>query len=402
MMSQTPPSAPKVNYPFLVFFLVTVSALGSFVNDMYTPALPAMCRFFGCQVSVAQLGLTMGMVGLGLGQILLGPISDRYGRKPVLIGSVILFIVAAIASIFSPNIHVFNISRLFQGLGASGGYFLARTIPADLYSGRALARLMSITGAINGVAPASAPVIGGVTADAWGWKGVFLVLAAFALVILAISPLVKESLPPSRRTTGPWWKSLRGYGALLRDRPFIIHICYKGFALGILFAYLSAAPFILQDHYGLSQTKYGLVIGFNSIFVAAGAMLAMRFHPLKRAARTGAIILAVGTAAQAYALWTIHSLWIFEICMWVMLFGLGLIFTTTNTLAMSEGSSRAGEASALLGLAGYVVGAIVAPLVGLGDVMHSCAIAFVILTLLTLLCSRHSKRLAPDLGKDDK
>lgn len=402
MMSQTPPSAPKVNYPFLVFFLVTVSALGSFVNDMYTPALPAMCRFFGCQVSVAQLGLTMGMVGLGLGQILLGPISDRYGRKPVLIGSVILFIVAAIASIFSPNIHVFNISRLFQGLGASGGYFLARTIPADLYSGRALARLMAITGAINGVAPASAPVIGGVTADAWGWKGVFLVLAAFALVILAISPLVKESLPPSRRTTGPWWKSLRGYGALLRDRPFIIHICYKGFALGILFAYLSAAPFILQDHYGLSQTKYGLVIGFNSIFVAAGAMLAMRFHPLKRAARTGAIILAVGTAAQAYALWTIHSLWVFEICMWVMLFGLGLIFTTTNTLAMSEGSSRAGEASALLGLAGYVVGAIVAPLVGLGDVMHSCAIAFVILTLLTLLCSRHSKRLAPDLGKDGK
>ena len=402
MMSQTPPSAPKVNYPFLVFFLVTVSALGSFVNDMYTPALPAMCRFFGCQVSVAQLGLTMGMVGLGLGQILLGPISDRYGRKPVLIGSVILFLVAAIASIFSPNIHVFNISRLFQGLGASGGYFLARTIPADLYSGRALARLMAITGAINGVAPASAPVIGGVTADAWGWKGVFLVLAAFALVILAISPLVKESLPPSRRTTGPWWKSLRGYGALLRDRPFIIHICYKGFALGILFAYLSAAPFILQDHYGLSQTRYGLVIGFNSIFVAAGAMLAMRFHPLKRAARTGAIILAVGTAAQAYALWTIHSLWIFEICMWVMLFGLGLIFTTTNTLAMSEGSSRAGEASALLGLAGYVVGAIVAPLVGLGDVMHSCAIAFVILTLLTLLCSRHSKRLAPDLGKGGK
>lgn len=398
MMSQTPPSAPKVNYPFLVFFLVTVSALGSFVNDMYTPALPAMCRFFGCQVSVAQLGLTMGMVGLGLGQILLGPISDRYGRKPVLIGSVILFIVAAVASIFSPNIHVFNISRLFQGLGASGGYFLARTIPADLYNGRALARLMAITGAINGVAPASAPVIGGVTADAWGWKGVFLVLAAFALVILAISPLVKESLPPSRRTTGPWWKSLRGYGALLRDSPFIIHICYKGFALGILFAYLSAAPFILQDHYGLSQTRYGLVIGFNSIFVAAGAMLAMRFHPLKRAARTGAIILAVGTAAQAYALWTIHSLWIFEICMWVMLFGLGLIFTTTNTLAMSEGSSRAGEASALLGLAGYVVGAIVAPLVGLGDVMHSCAIAFVILTLLTLLCSRHSKRLAPDLG----
>ncbi len=388
---------PKINYGFLVFFLVIVSALGSFVNDMYTPALPGMCRFFGCSVSVAQLGLTMGMIGLGVGQMLLGPLSDRYGRKPVLIGSVTLFIIAAVASTFSPNIHLFNLSRLFQGLGASGGYFLARTIPADLYTGRSLAKLMAITGAINGVAPASAPVIGGVTADAWGWKGVFFVLAAFALLILLISPLVKESLPQERRTAGPWWKTMSGYGSLLHNKPFLIHICYKGCALGMLFAYVSSAPFILQDHYGLSQTHYGLIIGLNAIFVAAGAMLAMKFHPFMRAARTGAIILAVGTAAQAYALWSIHSLWVFEACAWVMLFGLGLIFTTTNTLAMNEGKQRAGEASALLGLAGYIVGAVVAPLVGLGNVMHSTAIVFVALAALTLFCSHHSFRLPPDL-----
>lgn len=391
------PSSPVRSYAFLVFFLVTVSALGSFVNDMYTPSLPAMCRFFGCDISVAQLGLTMGMIGLGAGQILLGCLSDRYGRKPVLIGSVLVFILAAVASVFSPNIHVFNIFRLFQGLGASGGYFLARSIPADLYSSRALAKLMAITGAINGIAPASAPVIGGITADTWGWKAVFIVLAAFALIILAISPLVKESLPQSRRTTGAWWKSMGGYKLLMRQRPFMIHTCFKGCALGLLFAYISAAPFIIQSHYGLSQTHYGLLIGFNSLFVASGSMLAMKFKPLKKAARTGVFFLVCGTVAVVPSLWFVHSLIVFEICMSVMLFGLGLIFTTTNTLAMSEGSGRAGEASSLLGVSGYVVGAIVAPLVGLGNVLHSTAIVFLVLVFLTFICSQYSTKLNPDL-----
>lgn len=401
-MKNTPAANPdaggvKRNYAFLVFFLVIVASLGSFVNDMYTPALPAMCRFFGCSVSLGQLGLTMGMIGLGVGQMILGPLSDRYGRKPVLIGSVILFIVSAIASVFSPSIHIFNACRLFQGLGASGGYFLARTIPADLYVGRQLAQLMALTGAINGIAPAAAPVLGGVTADDWGWKGVFVVLAGFALVILAVSPFLKESLPKSRRTTGAWWKSLPGYLSLLKNRPFMIHICFKGAALGMLFAYISAAPFIVQTHYGFSQTHYGLLIGFNAIFVASGSMLAMKFKPLKKAARTGTLILVPATIAQAVCLWFVHSLIAYEICMAVMLFALGLIFTTTNTLAMNEGRQRAGETSALLGLAGYVVGATVAPLVGLGNVMHSEAIALVVLAMIVLLCSGNSHKLPADL-----
>lgn len=406
-MKNTPDTNPnaggvKRNYAFLVFFLVIVASLGSFVNDMYTPALPAMCRFFGCSVSLGQLGLTMGMIGLGVGQMILGPLSDRYGRKPVLIGSVILFIVSAIASVFSPSIHIFNACRLFQGLGASGGYFLARTIPADLYAGRQLAQLMALTGAINGIAPAAAPVLGGITADDWGWKGVFVVLAGFALVILAVSPFLKESLPKSRRTTGAWWKSLPGYLSLLKNRPFMIHICFKGAALGMLFAYISAAPFIVQTHYGFSQTHYGLLIGFNAIFVASGSMLAMKFKPLKKAARTGTLILVPATLAQAVCLWFVHSLIAYEICMAVMLFALGLIFTTTNTLAMNEGRQRAGEASALLGLAGYVVGATVAPLVGLGNVLHSEAIALVALALIVLVCSRGSHKLPADLDSSTR
>lgn len=386
-------------YLFLVLYLVLISALGSFVNDMYTPSLPAMCRFFGCNVSVAQMGLTTGMIGLGAGQLILGPVSDRYGRKPVLVGSLILFIIAAIISIFSSSIHIFNLCRFFQGIGASGGYFLARTIPADIYSGRNLAKLMALIGGINGIAPASAPVIGGLTADHFGWKGVFILLALFAAIILILSPLMKETLAPQYRTKGSWWNSVEGYKILIKNHPFMIHVCYKGAALGMLFAYISATPFILQTHYGLSQTSYGLLIGFNAIFVVAGATLALKFHPLKKAARTGAFILTIGAVGEGVALWCVHSLLIFEIFAAVMLFALGLIFSTTNTLAMNEGRMQAGEASSVLGVSGYVAGAIVSPLVGLGNILHSTAIAFVVIAFLVLFLSMKSYRLAPDLTK---
>ena len=403
LLSQQSPMAAKLQsdkhyYVFLVACLVLLSSLGSFVNDMYTPALPAMCRFFGCSVSLGQMGLTMGMAGLALGQFILGPVSDRIGRRPVLVASIVLFIVSAVVSVFSPSIHVFNLCRLFQGIGASGGYFLARTIPADVYQGRALARLMALIGAINGIAPASAPVIGGITSDAFGWKGVFVLLAIFAVFLLFAAPVLKESLPVAKRVSGPWMKSFSGYGSLLRNRPLIIHICLKGTALGMLIAYISSSPFILQSHYGLSQTSYGLVIGFNAIFMAAGSMLALKFKPFKKAAYTGAVVMAVGVLAEAVALYCIHSILIYEIFSIVMLFGLGLIFTTANTLAMNEGRESAGEASALLGISGYVVGAAVSPIVGIGNVLHSTAITYVLLGIVVFAFALASRRLASDLN----
>ena len=392
-------SLSKHYYWFLVGFLVLLSALGSFVNDMYTPALPEMSRFFGCSVPIAQMGLTMGMIGLAVGQFVLGPVSDKYGRKPVMVLSVSVFIISAIASVFSPNIHVFNICRLFQGMGASGGYFLARTIPADVYTGRGLAKLMALIGAINGIAPASAPVIGGLTADAYGWKGVFVVLVLFAAVILVMSLNMRESLSDAKRNIGSVWHSLSGYKGLLANKPFVTHVCLKGVSLGLLFAYISSSPFILQTHYGLSQTNYGLVIGFNAIFMVVGTMVALKFKLLKNAAVAGAFILVFGACGEAFALYRIHSIWVYELFMIIVLFALGLIFTSSNTLAMNEGRRQAGEASSLLGIAGYVVGAVVSPLVGMGNILHSTAIAYVAITILVIFFAIKTKLLAPDLDK---
>lgn len=383
-------------YIFLIAFLVGLSAFGSFVNDMYIPALPEMTKAFGCSVSTVQLGLTMGMIGLGIGQLFLGPVSDRYGRKKVLIGSLIVFVAAAVVSTFSPNIVFFLGCRLVQGIGASAGYFLARTIPADIFGGRPLAKMMALIGAINGFAPASAPVIGGFVASDFHWQGIFWVLAAFATLLLLISFFYKESLPKDRRVTGPVSNSLKEYGALLTNRKFMTHVMLKGSALGLLFAYISSAPFIMQTVYGFSELKFGLVMGVNSLFAAVGAMVSLRFKVLKDAAWIGGWVLLIATLVEAAALFFINDFWAYEMALLPMIFSMGMIFTVGNTLAMNEGRTNAGAASAILGVTGYVFGAIVAPLVGLGDIRHSSAIVFLVMAVVVLVCSYGSRILTPD------
>lgn len=386
-------------YVFLVLMLVALSALGSFVNDMYSPALPGMCKFFGCNVPLAQLGLTMGMAGLGIGQLLLGPISDKIGRKPALIGATGLFIVAALVSTLSPSIHVFNLCRFFQGMGASSGYFLAKTIPADVYGGRALAKLMALVGAINGLAPAVAPVAGGVVADAWGWKAIFFVLAGFAAIVILLSLHMKESLPVSARSKGSIWASIGGYGTLLCNGRFMTHCLLKAFALGMLFSYVSSAPFIAQTHYGLTQTQYGLCVGVISLFAGGGSVISLKFKPYKKAAFVGSLVMAVGVAFLTVSLLAVENLWFYFGCMAVIMFGAGMIFATSNTLAMNEGRGHSGEAAAVIGVTGYIVGGIASPLVGIGNFMHSTAIVSIVITAIVLLFAWLSKRIPADLGE---
>lgn len=386
----------KGYYIFLVAYLVGLSAFGSFVNDMYLPSLPEMTRYFGCSVSTVQLGLTMGMIGLGLGQVILGPVSDKYGRKPVLICAMIVFIIGAVASVFSPDIHFFLGCRLVQGLGASGGYFLARTIPADIYQGRPLAKMMALIGAINGFAPASAPVLGGLVSQDHGWKAVFWILAGLSSFLLCVAVPLKESLKPGNRFKGRLIQAFGEYPLLFRNRKFMIHVTLKGTALGLLFAYCSSAPFIMQTHFGWSQLHFGLFMGFNAVFIAIGAIIAVKFKILKQASTVGGILLFIATAVQVGVLFFIDDFWAYELMMLPILFSLGMIFTVGNTLAMNEGRDNAGGASAVLGLSGYVFGATVAPLVGIGNIMHSTAIVFAVMAVLVLICSYASSKLAPD------
>ncbi|MDE6443488.1 MAG: multidrug effflux MFS transporter [Muribaculaceae bacterium] len=387
-------------YAFLIIYLVLLSAFGSFVNDMYLPTLPEMVRSFHTTTSTVQLGLTFGMIGLGFGELILGPLSDRFGRKPILIGALIVFCIGAMCSVWSKTIHVFIWWRLVQGLGASGGYFLARTIPADLYKGRALAKVMALVGAINGFAPASAPVIGGLVARSVGWQGIFWILFGFSTLLLILTPAFKESLPPSRRVKGHFGAAFKNYAILSHNKHFVVHVMLKGTALGVLFAYISSAPFIIQDHYGYTQLQFGLFMGFNALFVAFGSMVALRFKPLKRAALFGGRGMMAVAIAQFICFFTVNNVWVYEALNLPMLFCLGMLFTVGNTLAMNEGRQCAGDASALIGLMGYVFGAIVSPLVGLGDILHSTAITILSLSVLVLVFTRLSRILPADLEAD--
>ena len=400
--SPAPPSNPASPvgggyYVFLIIYLVLLSAFGSFVNDMYVPTLPDMVRSFHASPSTVQLGLTFGMIGLGVGELILGPLSDKYGRKPILIGTLILFCIGAMCSVWSKTIHVFIWWRLVQGFGASGGYFLARTIPADLYQGQALAKVMALVGAINGFAPASAPVIGGLVAHSVGWRGIFWILFGFAAMLLIITPAFRESLPVSRRVKGNFLEAFKNYGILLKNHHFVIHSLLKGCALGVLFAYVASIPFIIQTHYGFTQVEFGLFMGVNALFVASGAMMAVKFKPLKRAAVVSGRALMVITIVQLVCLYLVDNVWVYDGLNCLMLFCLGMMFTTANTLAMNEGRQYAGDASALVGLAGYIFGAIVSPLVGMGDILHSTAMVIVILAAMTLLFTFLSDKLTDDL-----
>lgn len=395
--SQAPTSGGY--YIFLILYLVLLSAFGSFVNDMYLPTLPEMVKAFHTSVPTVQLGLTFGMIGLGLGELILGPMSDRFGRKPILVGALVVFCIGAVCSVWSRTIHVFIWWRLVQGIGASGGYFLARTIPADMYKGRTLAKVMALVGAINGFAPASAPVIGGLVARSIGWQGIFWILFAFSAMLLLLSMALKESLPKSRRMSG-FGPAFHNYVILARNKHFLIHVLLKGSALGMLFAYISSAPFIIQDHYHFNQLQFGLFMGVNALFVATGAMVALKFKPLKRAAMFAARALVVVIAAQIICFYTVDSVWVYDVLNLPMIFCLGMLFTVANTLAMNEGRECAGDASAMIGLGGYMFGAIVSPLVGMGDIIHSTAIVLGVLALITLIFARLADKLTPDLASE--
>ena len=384
-------------YWFVITYLVLLSAFGSFVNDMYIPTLPEMCRAFHCSVSTCQLGLTFGMIGLGLGQILFGPFSDHWGRKPILYCALVVFAIGAIFSIWSKSIWEFIWWRLVQGFGASGGYFLARTIPADMYRGQALAKVMALVGAINGFAPASAPVLGGFVAHKIGWQGIFWILFGFSILLLVLAPILKESLPKARRVKGHFWIAFENYGYLIQNKHFMIHSTLKGAALGLVFAYVSAAPFIIQNHYGYSQVQFGLFMGFNAIFIALGATSALTFKPLKKAAVFGGRALFVFTLAQGVCLYLLDNIWIYELWNVCMIFCIGIIFTVSNTLAMNEGRLYAGDASALLGFIGYVFGGAASPLVGLGDILHSTAITQLVMAAIVLVFAHLTKVIPAEL-----
>lgn len=382
----------KNSKTFILVFLGMLTAFGPFVTDMYLPTLPAMSDFFNTTSSMVQLGLTTSMVGLAVGQLFFGPLSDKYGRRSPLIIAMMLFLVSSVGCIYSQTIMQFVGFRLIQGIAGAGGIVISRSIAADKFSGRELGKMLAIIGAINGVAPIAAPMGGGMLADSVGWQGIFWCLFGLGVILLAGSFHLSESLPQESRKAAKWKDVYRSFGTVLRNRQYVCYILQFGFAQGVLFANIASAPFIMQQHYGFSPMLFSVCFGVNAVAIVISAAASVKFRRPEQALSTGSTGMVFASLLLCVALIMKCDFWIYETLLLCLLSMLGLTFTASNTLAMDCERENAGTASALLGALGFAFGGIVSPLVGLGDLMTSTGIIFLAGSLCSFGCTRFALR----------
>lgn len=374
---------------FILVFLGMLTAFGPFVTDMYLLTLPAMSEYFHTTSSMVQLGLTASMIGLAAGQLLFGPLSDKYGRRLPLIISMILFAVATIGCIYSYTIMQFVGWRLIQGIAGAGG-IISRSVAADKYSGRELAKMLALIGAINGVAPVAAPMGGGFLAGSVGWTGIFWCLFVLGIILLLGSIHFEESLPVEDRKEKSWRSVFRSFIDVLRNSSYVCYTLQFGFAQGVLFANIASAPFIMQQHYGFSPLMFSICFGINAIFIVISAASAIKFRRQEQALHYGSTRMVVVSALLLVALVLDCNFWIYELLLIGLLSMLGLTFTASNTLTMDCEHNNAGMASALLGALEFAFGGIVSPLVGLGYIMVSTGIIFLKGSICSYVCTRYA------------
>ncbi|WP_363323342.1 multidrug effflux MFS transporter [uncultured Duncaniella sp.] len=375
----------KKYYFFLVIFLGMLSAFGPFVTDMYLPTLPSMADVFHTTPSLVQMGLATSMLGLAVGQIFFGPLSDKYGRKAVLVSAMILFAVSTVASIYSPSIEFFNICRFLQGLGGSGGIVLSRSVATDCYSGRELAKMLAIIGAVNGIAPVTAPVIGGLVSEAVGWQGIFWILFGIGAVILLMCLIFKESHAKEKRYTGSVMSLLSKFPDIFKLKYFVVYTLMYAFTCGVLFSYISSASFIIQNHFGFSELQFAIIFGVNALGIGVGSAMSLKFRKMPNAALFGASGIALSAILQGVVYLLLPTFWPYEILTFIMLVSIGFILTSATTLAMDEGRQMVGTASAIFGASGFLFGGIVSPLVGIGNILTTTLLLISICAFFALI-----------------
>ncbi|MFI5803125.1 Bcr/CflA family multidrug efflux MFS transporter [Streptomyces sp. NPDC051561] len=373
-----------------------LTALPPLSMDMYLPALPEVTEALNSPAATVQLTLTACLAGMALGQLVVGPLSDKMGRRrPLLVGMVIYVLATAICAL-APNAELLIAFRLLQGLAGAAGIVIARAVVRDLYDGVEMARFFATLMLISGVAPVIAPVIGGQVLRVTDWRGVFYVLTVIGVILtLVVFKWLHETLPESRRHTGGVGQALRTMRGLLADRVFTGYMLTGGLAFAVLFAYISASPFVVQEIYGASPQTFSLLFGVNSIgLIAVGQINGKVLVGRVRLDKVLAFGLAVITlAATALLLMTGGvfgkvGLWPVAAGLFVLMSAMGLIMPSTNTQALMRTPHAAGSASALLGTSSFLVGAVASPLVGIAGEATAVPMAVVqlVCSVLAIVC----------------
>ncbi|MEV0358670.1 multidrug effflux MFS transporter [Nocardia sp. NPDC050697] len=353
----------------IIVLLGALTAVGPFAIDMYVPGFPEMGRALGASDSAVQLSMTAFLAGLVVGQLLIGPLSDKLGRRGPLLAGVALFAVLSLLCALAPGIAALNVARFLQGVAGAAGMVLARAVLTDLFHGPRLPRYFSLLGMVLGVAPVAAPVLGTAVLAAGSWRTVFVVLATFGAVLLvAVLALLPESLPAERRHAGGVGGTFAAMAGLLRHRAFLGCALTLGFAAAALFAYIAGSSFVFQDVYGSSAAFYSLVFAVNAGgMLLAGAVFGALAGRVPVRALLGCSIALGAAAALAHVLLVATvggSPAITWGCLFFVAAGIGGVFPASMSLGQALGRHASGAASAVLGGTQFLFGAVASPVAG--------------------------------------
>ncbi len=378
--------------------LGALSAFGPLAIDLYLPGLPELGRDLGASASASQLTLTACLAGLALGQLVAGPLSDRFGRRRPLVAGVALFAVASVVCAAAPSVATLVALRFVQGLGGAAGIVVGRAVVRDLYSGDEGARFFAGLLLVNGLAPILAPIAGAQLLGLTSWRGVFAVLAGVGAGLLAAAVwAVPESLPEERRRPGGLAEVRRTATLVASDRAFLGHALCGGLVLGAMFAYIAGSPFVLQDLYGLSPAAFSAAFAVNGLGIVAASRLTGRL-----VGRIAAPVLLRAAVAQALAGATLLTaavllgglgVWSILVPLFLVVSSVGVVNPTTIALALEEHGEVAGTAAALVGVLQYLLGALAAPVVGVAGT--GTAVPMALLMLALVLAAAAALRLSP-------
>lgn len=378
---------------FLLIMLSALTAFAPFVTDMYLPSLPSMMDYFGATRPEVQLGLTSSMLGLAVGQLIIGPLSDKYGRKYPLIWTLVLFAVSSGLCICASNIEMFVAMRFVQGLGASGGIVLSRSIATDLYRGKHLAAVMAVIGAISGIAPVLSPVIGGFVLNYAVWQTVFVILLVIGIILLISSFRLVESHPKENRQALSILSSFGQIKYLVKNRVFMIYVVMQGAAMFAFFGQIASSPFIFQTLYGFSALAFSGFFAANALAIGIFAFLSAKYRTPQRSVLAGAIMFLISAPLVGLMLFLNAPVFLFEIFLWLMMGSIGLMLAPSTAIAMNSARKYAGLASAVLGAVGFIMGGIASPLAGMGDIRISSGLVFLIGAVVTFIVVMFARKI---------
>ncbi|SDF43489.1 MFS transporter, DHA1 family, bicyclomycin/chloramphenicol resistance protein [Lentzea fradiae] len=352
----------------LVIALGAMVGLGPLTIDMYLPALPSIVTDLGTTAPSVQLTLTGSLLGLGLGQLLVGPYSDAVGRRLPLVLGTLLHVLTSVLCAFTSDITTLTVLRVLQGIGAAATTVVAMAVVRDLHDGRRAATMISHLMLVTGVAPILAPSLGSAVLLAGSWRWVFGALALIGAALVAVAVFaVPETLPPRRRAAHALRPALQGFLTVLRDREFVVLTLVSGLAFGSVFAYISGAPFVLQHQYGLDESEFGLMFGLGAVALVGGTqlnpLLLRRFTPLQ--VMVAATAIATTTAGVlVFATTTSTSLTGFLVPLAIVIGSIALVTPNATALALSQHGQAAGTAASVLGAIRFGLGSAIAPVVG--------------------------------------